>query len=243
MQSREVMRRILFISGVLMCCYGIIMSFLINFDFSLPLWQALGILLVLISVFCNTRRRRIFMRVIVAMICVATAFAVGIALYGCHDNSSYDEDAAIVLGCGIDGDTVSKQLAERLDAAADYYTANPNAVILVSGGLGSQEQITEALAMERYLIDKGVPSDRILKEEASTSTYTNLLYSKAILDDYFNGRYRSVIITSGYHIYRAADISKELGLNSSHIHGKTVWYELPIRYFREILAIIKNFFN
>lgn len=115
-------------------------------------------------------------------------------------------------------------------------------MIVVSGGQGPQESITEALAMERYLIGHGVPSDRIIKEEASTSTYTNLLYSKAILDEYFKGQYRSVIITSDYHIYRAADISDDLGLYSSHIHGSTVWYEAPIRYFREILAIVKKCF-
>lgn len=247
MRGHMIIKYILLASGVLLIGYCLIMAFLINFDISLLLMSALGVLFVLLAVFYNIVQKHtfavVFLWVTVAITCILMVFAVCIALYGIRDDSAHDEDVAIVLGCGINGETVSRHLSERLDAAADYYKVNPNAVIVVSGGQGPQESISEALAMERYLVDRGVPSDRIIKEEASTSTYTNLLYSKAILDEHFKGQYRSVIITSDYHIYRAADISDDLGLNSSHIHGSTVWYEAPIRYFREILAILKNAFN
>src|SRR5699024_8835907 len=124
---------------------------------------------------------RILLSIVLILFCSAIISAAVVAFYGRRDNSSYDEDVIIVLGCGIRGDMVSDQLARRLDAAIRYHTQNPDAMILVSGGQGPQESVTEALAMETYLIAGGIPSDKIIKEESSTSTYSNLLFSKEIL--------------------------------------------------------------
>lgn len=77
-----------------------------------------------------------------------------IAIYGKVDNVIYKEDAVIVLGCGIRGKNVSAILSYRLDKAVEYYRKNQNAVIVVSGGQGPQEEITEAEAMERIFNTK-----------------------------------------------------------------------------------------
>ncbi|NCU26351.1 YdcF family protein [Candidatus Nomurabacteria bacterium] len=66
--------------------------------------------------------------------------------------------------------TISPKLAKRLEAAIRYHTNNPDAMIVVCGGKGDQEDITEALAMERYLLSEGIPGDIIIREEKSTST-------------------------------------------------------------------------
>ena len=86
---------------------------------------------------------------------------------------------------------------------------------------------------------RGIPKDKILKEEMSTSTYTNLINSKKILDCYFDSYYNVVIVTSNYHIYRTQNIANDIGLSSTHIHANIKWYEYPIRCFRENVAIIK----
>ncbi len=46
---------------------------------------------------------------------------------------------------------------QRLEAAIAYYERNPKVLLVVSGGQGPQEDISEALAMERYLIERGIP--------------------------------------------------------------------------------------
>lgn len=166
-------------------------------------------------------------------------FTSFLAIYGSIDNATYDEDAVIVLGAGIDGEKVSGNLAKRLDMAAAYYEKNPKAVIIVCGGQGPQEDITEALAMERYLVGKGVPKDSILKEEKSTSTYENFSYGKTILEDHFTQEFSSVLITNDFHVFRAAKIAEDAGITSNRLGAQTKWYTVPANYLREMLAVLK----
>lgn len=94
------------------------------------------------------------------------ALIIFIAAYGQTDTADYQEDAIIVLGAGIHGEAVSLPLAYRLDKAAEYWRKNPKAVIVVTGGQGFQEFITEAEAMERYLLKLGIPQNKILERGA-----------------------------------------------------------------------------
>jgi uncharacterized SAM-binding protein YcdF (DUF218 family) len=149
------------------------------------------------------------------------------------------EVAVIVLGAGIRGEEVGRLLSYRLDNAALYSAKNPDAVIVVSGGQGPQEDIPEALAMERYLINKGVPVDRIIKEDKSVSTHENLVFSKKILDDLLGAPYSVVVITNDFHTYRALRLAEEAGLSAVGYPARTTWYSIPVNYLRESIGILK----
>ena len=229
--------------GSLLTIYSIITLVSTNFNFGSLAFTVLGIVFCVLGIFFNAIKEILFFKIL--MIVIALLFIVYICVcffiisYGKRDTATKTEDVIIVLGCGINGENVTPQLASRLDAAIEYYKSNET-IIVVSGGKGPQEDITEAFAMERYLISKGIPKDKILKEEESTSTYTNLVNSKKILDGYFgSAEYNSVIITSNYHIYRAQKIADDVGLNATHLHSNLNWFEVPIRCLRENLAIAK----
>lgn len=162
-----------------------------------------------------------------------------LAAYGHMDNATGGEDAIIVLGAAVHGEEVSLPLAYRLDRAAEYWRQNPAAVIVVTGGQGFQEHVSEAEAMARYLQRLGIPQEKILKEEQATSTYENFQYSKAVLDQYFQTDYTVVLVTNHFHIYRAAQLAKRAGLNVRHVHADLLWYTLPPNYLRECAAVIK----
>ncbi len=179
--------------------------------------------------------------VVFSIFLVSISVCVSLGLYGNRDTSDYKENAVIVLGSGIHGEEVSDKLANRLDAAVLYHKMNPSAVIVVSGGQGPQENVTEAKAMEKYLIEKGISSNVIIKEEKATSTEENFLYSKEILDEKFSKEYSVVFITNNYHIYRAEKIAQQQGIKASHIGAPIKWYTAPINYSREILAIVSFF--
>ncbi len=169
-------------------------------------------------------------------------FVSFLLIYGKNDNVTKSEDAVIVLGAAVHGERPSKVLADRLNAAAEYYKANPNAVIVVTGGKGMQENITEAAAMEKYLIAKGIPKDKILKEEAATSTHENFKNSKEILDKYFDKEYTVCYVTNEYHIFRGGQIAKKAGLtNITHLHSNTRWHSLIPGTLRECLGVMKYF--
>ena len=180
--------------------------------------------------------------VLACALAAAVAFSSFILIYGKTDSVTYNEDAVIVLGAGIHGERVSRALRLRLDAAVEYHQKNPNALIVVSGGQGPEEDITEALAMERYLVGQGVPKESIIKEERSTSTAENFEFSKEILDNSLGEGYSVAYVTSDFHIFRAGRIARKAGMGElSHLHGSTDWYLLTPNCLRESVAVVYYF--
>lgn len=162
-----------------------------------------------------------------------------LAAFGRTDTVSHQEDAVIVLGAGLRGEEVTPALRSRLDVAVGYSVANADAVVVVAGGQGPGESVTEALAMERYLVSHGVSEDRIIREDRSTSTYENFVLTKGLLDARFDADYTTAFITSDYHAFRAGEIAEAAGIGSTRAHADTPWYEIPVDYVRELLAITK----
>ncbi|WP_052356685.1 YdcF family protein [[Clostridium] dakarense] len=132
-----------------------------------------------------------------------------------HENIEY----LVVLGAAINGKEVSKTLKARLDKALEYYNKNKDIKIIVSGGQGKDEVISEAEAMYRYLIDKGVDSKQIIKEDKSTTTFENLIYSKRILKG--KNKEKIIIVTNDYHLLRSRIIAHILGLENEGLSSQS----------------------
>ena len=170
----------------------------------------------------------------IALLC---AFFLFLFTYGNINTSDYTEDVIIVLGSGIIDDRVGPTLASRLDTALDNWHNNPDAYIIVTGGLGDRATVTEAEAMSRFLINRGVPAEKILLEDRSTSTYENLTFALEILDYHFPDGFRAVLVTSDFHIYRAAQTARYVGIDTSRVGAATRRRSWPANYTREMLAV------
>ncbi len=168
--------------------------------------------------------------------------AAGIIFIEAYDHKKVDKgaDAVIVLGAAVHGDKPSLTLMNRVDLALEYIEGDDEAVIVVSGGKGKQEQISEAQAARDYLISKGFPKERIIMEDRARDTYENFLYSKALLDERFgeNG-YTAVYTTNDFHVYRAGMAAKEAGLDIDGLGCGAKWYIYPNNYLREAACIFK----
>lgn len=162
-----------------------------------------------------------------------------LTVLGRADTASQEEDAVVVLGTAVQDGEVTPALRSRLDVTVDYARANPDAVIVVAGGLPPGETVTEALAMKRYLVTRGVAEHRIIQEGRSTSTSENFVYAKELLDARLGTDYTTAFVTSDYHVFRAARIAETAGVRATHMHADTPWYEVPVDYVRESLAITK----
>ncbi len=152
-------------------------------------------------------------------------------------------DAVIVLGCGLDGDQPSQTLADRLDSTLTLLTHLPDDVpVVVSGGQGADEAVSEAQAMETYLTERGVPQERILKEERATSTQENLRYSVTLLEDYGYPHQSVTLVTSGFHMCRASFLANRAGLQIVYCYSAPLAdYLKPTYYLREYVAFVKSF--
>ncbi len=146
-------------------------------------------------------------------------------------------DCIIVLGAGIKEDnTVSNMLRERLDCSVKAYDMGISQKLLMSGDHGRKDY-DEVNVMKKYAINLGVPSGDIFMDHAGFSTYETMYRAKEIFEVE-----RAVVITQGYHMYRALYVAEKLGIEAVGIDAKL--HEYPgaaIRIVREYAARCKDF--
>jgi uncharacterized SAM-binding protein YcdF (DUF218 family) len=149
-------------------------------------------------------------------------------------------DAVIVLGSGLLGDRVPPLLASRLDRAVVFWRRCPEALVVVSGGQGSDELRSEGAAMADYLAAAGLPVAQIVVEDRAATTDENLRYSVALLRERgFDGRVLAV--TNNYHVFRTAVLARRLGLRLDVIGARTASYFVPSAFLREFVALLVQY--
>ncbi|NGY66098.1 YdcF family protein [Lentzea sp. NEAU-D13] len=150
-------------------------------------------------------------------------------------------DGIVVLGAGLIGSRVPPLLASRLDRALRLYrrdqAAGRSPVIVVSGGRGADEDVSEAFAMRQYLLERDVPDADVVLEDQATTTEENLRYSKALLAERGHTG-RVVAVTNNYHVFRTAVLSRKTGLRLQVIGAPTAWYFVPSAFLREFVALL-----
>ena len=150
-------------------------------------------------------------------------------------------DYIIIHGAGLRGEEPTPLLRGRIDKALELWRAQgAHAILVPSGGQGSDEVISEAEAMSRYLSSRGVPQESILLEDRSTTTMENLLFAKHLLDARGLGAYRCAFVTSDYHVFRTSLYASKVGLKGDGIGSKTAGYYFPTAFIREFIAITKE---
>lgn len=186
---------------------------------------------------------KMFLSVIALMLAAGICLAgfLSVKMISAVNNQPERPCTAVVLGCKVKGTVPSLMLKRRLEAAYSYLDENPEAMCIVSGGKGAGEDISEAEAMKQYLTDKGISSQRILMEDSSVNTRQNLAFSSEVLEE--NGLDKEiVIITDGFHQYRASLIAEELGLEAYSVSCSTRTELVPAYWVREWFALFKEIF-
>lgn len=146
----------------------------------------------------------------------------------------------LVLGARIlDEDTPCKVLENRLISAIIYLQKFENSKVIVSGGTGIDEPISEGYVMKKYLINHGIDKHRIFVEDLSTNTFENLKNTKQILKDVDE----ILIITSKYHLFRSKILARRVGFRKIYLIGSEVnASNRQKNIIREIFAVIKSIF-
>lgn len=155
--------------------------------------------------------------------------------------SCSDYDVIIVLGAGVRGNRPSATLSYRLDKSIEVFNSCEDAIIIVSGGRGKDESISEASAMKNYLISKGIKEDAIIMEDGSTSTEENFAFSKKIIENLYPNGAKIAFVTNDFHVYRAKKIAKKQDISVDGIASKDFAPLVINTYLRECAAIVQYF--
>ena len=150
-----------------------------------------------------------------------------------RDMPRSEKTTLVVLGCKVKNGAPSLMLKRRLDTAYEYLIVHDETCVVVSGGKGSDEMISEAQCMRDYLTARGISPDRIIMEDKSVRTDENLEFSLELIRQ--NGLSEDLtIVTDGYHQFRAECIAKRKGYGKiCNISASTTWWLVPTYWVRE----------
>ena len=152
----------------------------------------------------------------------------------------------IILGCAIRSDgTPTPILRGRIDRALkfeheQYEKFSKHAKFVPSGGQGSDEVVSEAECMKRYLMEQGIPESQILKEDKSVNTYQNMAFSKKVIEsDTGNIQNANIAFsTTNYHVFRGYTLAQKLNMTVKGLSAKTKLYFFPNAFLREFIGLL-----
>ena len=159
--------------------------------------------------------------IVFLLILGAMITAVSIAQYGKLDEKA-DCDAAIVLGAATSDGEVSPVYRERINHGIWLYENGYVDYLILTGGVGEENEKSDAYVAKQYAIEKGVPEQAILIEEQSTITEENLEYAKTIMDAHSMNT--AIIVSDPLHMKRAMLMASDYGITAYSSPTPTTMY-------------------
>lgn len=182
-----------------------------------------------------------FMRVIVVILLISFIVIESFIISSGMKKSTKAVDYVVVLGAGLNGETPSLTLWGRLQDGLEYIKRHTNTKVVLSGGKGPGENITEAEAMRRFYVEHGIDEKLLIKEEKSTNTTENLKFTKEVLDKIDSKSDKTImIVTSDFHIFRAKLLARRVGFTAFGYPTDIPTWLIPTYYIREYMAVVKS---
>lgn len=177
---------------------------------------------------------------------LAGALIFGAVLNGSHDHIQGEPEIMVILGCQVKPWGPSILLQDRLDKALEYLEDHPDMTVVVSGGRGSDEHVSEAQAMADYLIEHGLSAEQVILEDQSYNTVQNLSKTRQLLERLgYDTRQDIVVVSNGFHLTRVRMLWGRVWGGDEHLSMLAApSSHVPSRlkmYIREPLALVKSF--
>lgn len=173
-----------------------------------------------------------------------------------HDGSNIvgEPQVMVIFGCQVKPDGPSILLRDRLDTALDYLEDHPDMTVVVTGGKGDDEHMSEAQCMYNYLTEHGVNGENIYMEDQSRNTWQNANYTMDLLiQNGYDITDDVVLVSSGFHLARIEmlwDRARVARLPNETYNDQYIsTLDAPVSpfpsavqmFFREPLALVKSF--
>ena len=123
-------------------------------------------------------------------------------------------DCILVLGARVRADgSLSYSLENRCRRALELYREGMARKLILCGGQGRNEPVSEAQAMRRYMLENGVCETDVLLEDRSRSTVENLANAREMMQT--QGFETALVVTSDYHVQRTRWLVRDAGIRAS----------------------------
>lgn len=245
-RTGRIVNRIILILGIAMIAYYLALGFAVRFGQSLQFLWLIGGCLCIARYFYwrhvekrgKYPRNRGLLRALRVLFCLALAFFLiveGVILCGGMMQPEPGLDYIVVLGAKVNGTVPSGSLRNRIQVGTEYLRDNPETIAVLSGGQGSDEDISEARCMYENMAAAGIDPERLILEEQSTDTAENLRFSRALIPE----GARVGIVTNNFHIFRALALARNQGWEDVHgVPVATTMLSLPHYLMREFVGVV-----
>ena len=155
--------------------------------------------------------------VVIVLTCIGLLYFCAVevlVISSARTDKNPERSYLVVLGAAVHGKTPSLSLENRLYGALSYLEDCSGSKVIVCGGQGKGEEISEAQCMKEWLLSRGIAEERILLEDRSTSTMENLKNARDIILSEGGSTNDVAILSSNYHLYRAKQMARSLGMNA-----------------------------
>lgn len=162
------------------------------------------------------RRRRLRLRWIITAV-LLTALALPPATWGwvwytARQDDRAATDAIVVLGASQYNGVPSPVFEARLRHAQVLYLDGVAPMIVTVGGKQPGDNYTEAAAGRNWLIEVGIPSDRVIAVEEGSDTLQSIRAVSTVFAD--NGWDEATLVSDPWHSLRSKVMASDHGIDS-----------------------------
>jgi uncharacterized SAM-binding protein YcdF (DUF218 family) len=119
-------------------------------------------------------------------------------------------DAIVVLGAAQYNGKPSPVLRARLDHALELYRTGVAPVVVVTGGIGPGDRVSEATVGRQYLVEHQVPETAVVVRPEGRSTEASIRSVAQWLRD--RGGHRVVMVSDPFHLLRLRLEARSAGI-------------------------------
>lgn len=136
---------------------------------------------------------------------------LSVFLFGYRDEAR-DADAIVVLGAAQYDGRPSPVLKARLDHAISLYEQGLAERMIMTGGVGVGDTVSEAEVSRRYAVRHGIAAEAILIERSGLSTEASMRAVVSLMEE--NRLGRAILVSDPFHMLRLRLLASQLGIRA-----------------------------
>ena len=145
------------------------------------------------------------------MVAAVWVFFLGAVILWGRRDASHPAEAVIIMGAAQYNGRPSPVLRARLDHGIDVWKRGLAVHMVVTGGTGEGDNISEAAAGRRYAAEHGVPDAAIFMETQGRTTEESLRGVAALMGT--QGSKSVILVSDPFHMLRLSILARRLGLD------------------------------
>jgi uncharacterized SAM-binding protein YcdF (DUF218 family) len=156
------------------------------------------------------RRRTVVLGVAALLVALWLASVGAVLTWGLQDDAQ-KADAIIVMGAAQYRGKPSPVLRARLDHAISLWQRGLAPIVVLTGGVGTGDTISEAAAGRVYAMAHAIPDSAILLENEGRSSSESLRSAIGILHD--RRLTTAVVVSDPFHMLRLEVLGRRFGID------------------------------